>query len=290
MALLSLFTIRLNRYRIPIILALLMSSLLLALAYRNLHHYNQLLLQERQRITSIKKDSETILYTKIPGEQLLSQQEQNYYEQVLKLANHYLDQEYRQGKSTAVLKTEKQLYQTLLQGFEQGHNNTIYTKNDLVEKVSYLSYIIENNLRFQHPEAPKDSSLFFLQILPISSILIPSTTLVICLWILLLDRATHYKFLFASGISSQKYANHLLLLAVVLNIFLYAVWIAGQLVIHFQFQFAFQADYPVLENHTLTFIPVKEVIGQLSLTNFKIVITSLIGLRLCSAIILRQKK
>lgn len=261
MKLLSLFLIRLRRYRIPIVLPLVILALVLALNLRNRFQYEQLRLQDRHLVISLKKEAESFLYDK--ESESLDQEVQAYYENVLGLSNTYLEQEYLQGKGSSLIQTELQLYQLLVDWSTKGHNLNHYSDHELGDRLGHLTNLVHQNLSFNYWLAPKDFFLVLHQILSFTSLLIPGLVTVVCLCLALSDRSNHYGFLVTNGIVAKSYSSSLTLLGFCMSIACYVILLMSQTLVANYFDFSFQATYPILDRGNSHFIPVWEGIQDL---------------------------
>lgn len=246
MNLLSLFLLRLRRNHVFLALIGLAILLPLAVTYRNVLTSEQLKREDRVRITQIKQEAEAILYPSDPQLPPVPAEMTESYERLLALATSYLEKEYLQGKSQAVLEVELALYDELEASHQHGGASHQYSPRELAEKIAVYRQVVDQALSFHYPSAPRDFYLTLLQLLPASSYLLPLLTLCLLVWILATDLSRHRGLLFANGISAKQYATALTLLALVIQLTVYAVAVTLLLALARYFDFTFHSTYPIL--------------------------------------------
>ncbi|NQN68457.1 hypothetical protein HPA05_08330 [Streptococcus suis] len=246
MKLLSLFILRLRRNAIFLSLITAIALIPLALSYRNVLESEILRFEDRARITQVKKEAEMFLYSDGNEAQALDQESMDYYKKLLELTTTYLEKEHIQGKSQEVLETELELYQTLQNWEAKGHNINHFTNSELAERITVYKNVLEQTLTFHYPTAPKDVYLTLLQVLPASNYMIPLVICCLLAWLLMTDLSKHRGLLFINGLSPGQYATSLTLLALLLQVAIYALILFMLLLLAHQFQFTFQKDYPLL--------------------------------------------
>ncbi|HFI0563183.1 TPA: hypothetical protein ACGO35_000876 [Streptococcus suis] len=246
MKLLSLFILRLRRNAIFLSLITAIALIPLALSYRNVLEAENLRFEDRARITQVKKEAEMALYSDDNEAQALDQESMNYYKKLLELATTYLEKEHIQGKSQEVLETELELYQTLQNWEAKGNSVNHFTSSELAERITVYKKVLEQTLTFHYPTAPKDFYLTLLQVLPASNYMIPLVICCLLAWLLMTDLSKHRGLLFINGLSPSQYATSLTLLALLLQVAIYALILCMLLLLAHQFQFTFQEDYPLL--------------------------------------------
>ncbi|HFU4449078.1 TPA: hypothetical protein ACGO91_001309 [Streptococcus suis] len=246
MKLLSLFILRLRRNAIFLSLIATIALIPLALSYRNVLEAENLRFEDRARITQVKKEAEIVLYADDKEAQALDQESMDYYKKLLELTTTYLEKEHIQGKSQEVLETELELYQTMQNWEANGHNINHFTNSELTERITVYKKVLEQTLSFHYPTAPKDVYLTLLQVLPASIYMIPLVICCLLAWLLMTDLSKHRGLLFINGLSPGQYATSLTLLALLLQVAIYALILFMLLLLAHQFQFTFQEDYPLL--------------------------------------------
>lgn len=246
MKLLSLFILRLRRNAIFLSLIATIALIPLALSYRNVLEAENLRFEDRARITQVKKEAEIVLYADDKEAQALDQESMDYYKKLLELTTTYLEKEHIQGKSQEVLETELELYQTMQNWETNGHNINHFTNSELTERITVYKKVLEQTLSFHYPTAPKDVYLTLLQVLPASIYMIPLVICCLLAWLLMTDLSKHRGLLFINGLSPGQYATSLTLLALLLQVAIYALILFMLLLLAHQFQFTFQEDYPLL--------------------------------------------
>ncbi|HFU4000857.1 TPA: hypothetical protein ACGO3D_000961 [Streptococcus suis] len=246
MNLLLLFILRLKRNALFLALMTAVALIPLALSYRNVLEAENLRFEDRTRIIQVKKEAEIILYADDKEAQALDQESMDYYKKLLELATTYLEKEHIQGKSQEVLETELELYQTMQNWEAKGHNINHFTNSELAERITVYKKVLEQNLTFHYPTAPKDVYLTLLQVLPASNYMIPLVICCLLVWLLLTDLSKHRGLLFINGLSPGQYASSLTLLALLLQVAIYALILFMLLLFAHQFQFTFQEHYPIL--------------------------------------------
>lgn len=246
MNLLSLFILRLKRNAIFLALMTAVALIPLALSYRNVLEAENLRFEDRTRIIQVKKEAETFLYADDKEAQALDQESMDYYKKLLELTTTYLEKEHIQGKSQEVLETELELYQTLQNWEAKGHNINHFTNSELAERITVYKKVLEQALTFHYSTAPKDFYMTFLQLLPTSIYIIPLVICSLIVWLLMTDLSKHRGLLFINGLTPSQYATSLTLLALLLQVAIYALILFMLLLLAHQFQFTFQEDYPLL--------------------------------------------
>ncbi|MEI4366986.1 hypothetical protein V9Z29_04210 [Streptococcus suis] len=246
MNLLSLFILRLKRNAIFLALMTAVALIPLALSYRNVLEAENLRFEDRTRIIQVKKEAEIVLYADDKEAQALDQESMDYYKKLLELATTYLEKEHIQGKSQEVLETELELYQTLQNWEAKGNRINHFTSSELAERITVYKKVLEQTLTFHYPTAPKDFYLTLLQFLPVSNYMIPLIICCLLVWLLITDLSKHRGLLFINGLSPGQYATSLTLLALLLQVAIYALILFMLLLLVHQFQFTFQEQYPIL--------------------------------------------
>ncbi|HFI0645399.1 TPA: hypothetical protein ACGO4K_001201 [Streptococcus suis] len=246
MKLLSLFILRLKRNAIFLSLIATIALIPLALSYRNVLEAENLRFEDRARITQVKKEAEMALYSDDNEAQALDQESMDYYKKLLELATAYLEKEHIQGKSQEVLETELELYQTLQNWEAKGNRVNHFTSSELAESITVYKKVLKQALTFHYSTAPKDFYLTLLQLLPASIYIIPLVICCLLAWLLMTDLSKHRGLLFINGLSPGQYATSLTLLALLLQVAIYALILFMLLLLAHQFQFTFQEDYPLL--------------------------------------------
>lgn len=266
MKLLSLFILRLRRNAIFLSLITAIALIPFALSYRNVLESENLRFEDRARIIQVKKEAEIVLYADDKEAQALDQESMDYYKKLLELTTTYLEKEHIQGKSQEVLETELELYQTMQNWEANGHNINHFTNSELAERITVYKKVLEQNLTFHYPTAPKDVYLTLLQVLPASNYMIPLVICCLLVWLLLTDLSKHRGLLFINGLTPSQYATSLTLLALLLQVAIYALILFMLLLLAHQFQFTFQEKYPiVIGTNTLSTISVREQLQKLLL-------------------------
>ncbi|HEM4768657.1 TPA: hypothetical protein U1041_001552 [Streptococcus suis] len=266
MKLLSLFILRLKRNAIFLSLITAIALIPLALSYRNVLEAENLRFEDRTRIIQVKKEAEIVLYADDKEAQALDQESMDYYKKLLELTTTYLEKEHIQGKSQEVLETELELYQTMQNWEANGHNINHFTNSELAERITVYKKVLEQNLTFHYPTAPKDVYLTLLQVLPASNYMIPLVICCLLVWLLLTDLSKHRGLLFINGLTPSQYATSLTLLALLLQVAIYALILFMLLLLAHQFQFTFQEEYPLLVGtNTQSTISVREQLQKLLL-------------------------
>ncbi|MFM0877143.1 hypothetical protein [Streptococcus suis] len=266
MNLLLLFILRLKRNAIFLSLITAIALIPFAMSYRNVLEAENLRFEDRARIIQVTKEAEMALYSDDNEAQALDQESMDYYKKLLELATTYLEKEHIQGKSQEVLETELELYQTLQNWEANGHNINHFTNSELAERITVYKKVLEQNLTFHYPTAPKDVYLTLLQVLPASNYMIPLVICCLLVWLLLTDLSKHRGLLFINGLSPGQYASSLTLLALLLQVAIYALMLLMLLLLAQQFQFTFQEKYPiVIGTNTLSTISVREQLQKLLL-------------------------
>ncbi|MCQ8261027.1 hypothetical protein NF418_05960 [Streptococcus suis] len=246
MKLLSLFILRLRRNAIFLSLITAIALIPLALSYRNVLESENLRFEDRARIIQVKKEAEMALYSDDKEAQALDQESMDYYKKLLELATAYLEKEHIQGKSQEVLETELELYQTLQNWEAKGNRVNHFTSSELAERITVYKKVLEQTLTFHYSTAPKDVYLNLLQVLPASIYMIPLVICCLLAWLLMTDLSKHRGLLFINGLTPSQYATSLTLLALLLQVAIYALILFMLLLLAHQFQFTFQEDYPLL--------------------------------------------
>ncbi|MFM0585836.1 hypothetical protein P7J12_05340 [Streptococcus suis] len=266
MKLLSLFILRLRRNAIFLSLITAIALIPLALSYRNVLEAENLRFEDRSRIIQVKKEAEIVLYADDKEAQALDQESMDYYKKLLELTTTYLEKEHIQGKSQEVLETELELYQTMQNWEANGHNINHFTNSELAERITVYKKVLEQTLTFHYPTAPKDFYLTLLQLLPASIYIIPLVICCLLAWLLMTDLSKHRGLLFINGLTPSQYATSLTLLALLLQVAIYALILFMLLLLAHQFQFTFQEKYPiVIGTNTLSTISVREQLQKLLL-------------------------
>ncbi|HFU4055779.1 TPA: hypothetical protein ACGO6G_001843 [Streptococcus suis] len=291
MNLLLLFILRLKRNAIFLALMTAVALIPLALSYRNVLEAENLRFEDRTRIIQVKKEAEIVLYADDKEAQALDQESMDYYKKLLELATTYLEKEHIQGKSQEVLETELELYQ-LLQNWEaKGHNINHFTNSELAERITVYKKVLEQTLTFHYPTAPKDVYLTLLQVLPASNYMIPLVICCLLVWLLLTDLSKHRGLLFINGLSPGQYATNLTLLALLLQVAIYALMLFMLLLLAQQFQFTFQEHYPILiGTNPQSTISIREQLQKLLLEMAGVTGCYLVFIRLATAKILEKYK
>lgn len=291
MNLLSLFILRLKRNAIFLALMTTVALIPLALSYRNVLEAENLRFEDRTRIIQVKKEAEIVLYADDKEAQALDQESMDYYKKLLELATTYLEKEHIQGKSQEVLETELELYQTLQNWEEKGNRVNHFTSSELAERITVYKKVLEQTLTFHYPTAPKDIYLTLLQFLPASIYIIPLVICCLLAWLLMTDLSKHRGLLFINGLSPGQYATSLTLLALLLQVAIYALILFMLLLLAHQFQFTFQEDYPLLVGtNTLSTISIREQLQELLLVMAGVTGFYLTFIRLATAKVLQTYK
>lgn len=291
MNLLSLFILRLKRNAIFLSLITAIALIPLALSYRNVLEAENLRFEDRTRIIQVKKEAEIVLYADDKEAQALDQESMDYYKKLLELTTTYLEKEHIQGKSQEVLETELELYQTMQNWEANGHNINHFTNSELAERITVYKKVLEQNLTFHYPTAPKDVYLTLLQVLPASNYMIPLVICCLLVWLLLTDLSKHRGLLFINGLTPSQYATSLTLLALLLQVAIYALILFMLLLLAHQFQFTFQEEYPLLVGtNTQSTISVREQLQKLLLEMAGVTGFYLTFIRLATAKILEKYK
>ncbi|MFI3068356.1 hypothetical protein [Streptococcus suis] len=266
MNLLLLFILRLKRNAIFLSLITAIALIPFAMSYRNVLEAENLRFEDRTRIIQVKKEAEIVLYADDKEAQALDQESMDYYKKLLELTTTYLEKEHIQGKSQEVLETELELYQTMQNWEANGHNINHFTNSELAERITVYKKVLEQNLTFHYPTAPKDVYLTLLQVLPASNYMIPLVICCLLVWLLLTDLSKHRGLLFINGLTPSQYATSLTLLALLLQVAIYVLILFMLLLLAHQFQFTFQEKYPiVIGTNTLSTISVREQLQKLLL-------------------------
>ncbi|HFI0025090.1 TPA: hypothetical protein ACGOVU_000714 [Streptococcus suis] len=291
MNLLLLFILRLKRNAIFLALMTAVALIPLALSYRNVLEAENLRFEDRTRIIRVKKEAETFLYADDREAQALDQESMDYYKKLLELATTYLEKEHIQGKSQEVLETELELYQTLQNWEAKGNRVNHFTNSELAERITVYKKVLEQTLTFHYPTAPKDVYLTLLQILPVSNYIIPLVICCLLVWLLMSDLSKHRGLLFINGLSPGQYATSLTLLALLLQVAIYALILFMLLLLAHQFQFTFQEHYPILIGTNLqSTIAIREQLQKLLLEMAGVTVFYLAVIRLATAKILEKYK
>ncbi|HEL1837959.1 TPA: hypothetical protein TX084_000365 [Streptococcus suis] len=291
MNLLLLFILRLKRNAIFLSLITAIALIPFALSYRNVLEAENLRFEDRTRIIQVKKEAEIVLYADDKEAQALDQESMDYYKKLLELTTTYLEKEHIQGKSQEVLETELELYQTMQNWEANGHNINHFTSSELAERITVYKKVLEQNLTFHYPTAPKDVYLTLLQVLPASNYMIPLVICCLLVWLLLTDLSKHRGLLFINGLSPGQYASSLTLLALLLQVAIYALILFMLLLLAHQFQFTFQEKYPiVIGTNTLSTISVREQLQKLLLEMAGVTCCYLVFIRLATAKVLQTYK
>ncbi|HEM4672709.1 TPA: hypothetical protein U1Z92_002162 [Streptococcus suis] len=291
MKLLSLFILRLRRNAIFLSLITAIALIPLALSYRNVLESENLRFEDRARIIQVKKEAEMALYSDDNEAQALNQESMDYYKKLLELATTYLEKEHIQGKSQEVLETELELYQTLQNWEAKGNRVNHFTSSELAERITVYKKVLEQALTFHYSTAPKDVYLNLLQVLPASIYMIPLLICCLLAWLLMTDLSKHRGLLFINGLSPGQYATSLTLLALLLQVAIYALILFMLLLLAHQFQFTFQEDYPLLVGtNTQSTISVREQLQKLLLEMAGVTGFYLTFIRLATAKVLQRYK
>ncbi|MGQ7424806.1 hypothetical protein ACTGVR_10025 [Streptococcus suis] len=291
MNLLLLFILRLKRNAIFLSLITAIALIPFAMSYRNVLEAENLRFEDRTRIIQVKKEAEIVLYADDKEAQALDQESMDYYKKLLELTTTYLEKEHIQGKSQEVLETELELYQTMQNWEANGHNINHFTNSELAERITVYKKVLEQNLTFHYPTAPKDVYLTLLQVLPASNYMIPLVICCLLVWLLLTDLSKHRGLLFINGLSPSQYATSLTLLALLLQVAIYALILFMLLLLAHQFQFTFQEDYPLLvSTNTLSTISIREQLQKLLLEMAGVTCCYLVFIRLATAKVLQTYK
>ncbi|HFI0634249.1 TPA: hypothetical protein ACGO2X_001808 [Streptococcus suis] len=291
MNLLLLFILRLKRNAIFLALMTAVALIPLALSYRNVLEAENLRFEDRTRIIQVKKEAEIVLYADDKEAQALDQESMDYYKKLLELTTTYLEKEHIQGKSQEVLETELELYQTLQNWEAKGHNINHFTNSELAERITVYKKVLEQTLTFHYPTAPKDIYLTLLQVLPASNYIIPLVICCLLVWLLMSDLSKHRGLLFINGLSPGQYATSLTLLALLLQVAIYALILFMLLLLAQQFQFTFQEHYPILiGTNPLSTITAGKQLQKLLLEMAGVTGFYLVFIRLATAKILEKCK
>ncbi|NQP65772.1 hypothetical protein HO908_09620 [Streptococcus suis] len=291
MKLLSLFILRLRRNAIFLSLITAIALIPLALSYRNVLEVENLRFEDRAHIIQVKKEAEMALYSDDNEAQALDQESMDYYKKLLELTTFYLEKEHIQGKSQEVLETELELYQTLQNWEAKGNRVNHFTSSELAERIIVYKKVLEQALTFHYPTAPKDFYLTLLQFLPASIYIIPLVVCSLIVWLLMTDLSKHRGLLFINGLTPSQYATSLTLLALLLQVAIYALILFMLLLLAHQFQFTFQADYPLLVGtNTLSTISIREQLQKLLLVMAGVTGFYLTFIRLATAKVLQTYK
>ncbi|MFM0583861.1 hypothetical protein [Streptococcus suis] len=291
MNLLLLFILRLKRNAIFLSLITAIALIPFAMSYRNVLEAENLRFEDRTRIIQVKKEAEIVLYADDKEAQALDQESMDYYKKLLELTTTYLEKEHIQGKSQEVLETELELYQTMQNWEANGHNINHFTNSELAERITVYKKVLEQTLTFHYPTAPKDFYLTLLQLLPASIYIIPLVICCLLAWLLMTDLSKHRGLLFINGLSPSQYATSLTLLALLLQVAIYALILFMLLLLAHQFQFTFQEKYPiVIGTNTLSTISVREQLQKLLLEMAGVTGFYLTFIRLTTAKVLQTYK
>ncbi|HFI0938703.1 TPA: hypothetical protein ACGOX9_001657 [Streptococcus suis] len=291
MNLLLLFILRLKRNAIFLSLITAIALIPFAMSYRNVLEAENLRFEDRTRIIQVKKEAEIVLYADDKEAQALDQESMDYYKKLLELTTTYLEKEHIQGKSQEVLETELELYQTMQNWEANGHNINHFTNSELAERITVYKKVLEQALTFHYPTAPKDFYLNLLQVLPASIYMIPLVICCLLAWLLITDLSKHRGLLFINGLSPSQYATSLTLLALLLQVAIYALMLLMLLLLAQQFQFTFQEKYPiVIGTNTLSTISVREQLQKLLLEMAGVTGFYLTFIRLATAKVLQTYK
>ncbi|MGM5693354.1 hypothetical protein [Streptococcus suis] len=291
MNLLSLFILRLKRNAIFLALMTAVALIPLALSYRNVLEAENLRFEDRTRIIQVKKEAEIVLYADDKEAQALDQESMDYYKKLLELATTYLEKEHIQGKSQEVLETELELYQTLQNWEAKGNRVNHFTSSELTELITVYKKVLEQTLTFHYPTAPKDFYLTLLQFLPVSNYMIPLVICCLLVWLLITDLSKHRGLLFINGLSPGQYATSLTLLALLLQVAIYALILFMLLLLVHQFRFTFQEQYPILIGaNPQSTITVGKQLQKLLLEMAGVTVFYLAVIRLATAKILEKYK
>ncbi|HEM5035685.1 TPA: hypothetical protein U1211_001905 [Streptococcus suis] len=291
MKLLSLFILRLRRNAIFLSLITAIALIPFAMSYRNVLEAENLRFEDRARITQVKKEAEIALYSDDNEAQALDQESIDYYKKLLELATAYLEKEHIQGKSQEVLKTELELYQTLQNWEAKGNRVNHFTSSELAERITVYKKVLEQALTFHYSTAPKDFYMTLLQVLPASNYMIPLVICSLIVWLLMTDLSKHRGLLFINGLTPSQYATSLTLLALLLQVAIYALILFMLLLLTHQFQFTFQEGYPLLVGtNTLSTISIREQLQKLLLVMAGVTVFYLTFIRLATAKLLEKYK
>ncbi|MDG4501562.1 hypothetical protein [Streptococcus suis] len=291
MNLLLLFILRLKRNAIFLSLITAIALIPFAMSYRNVLEAENLRFEDRTRIIQVKKEAEIVLYADDKEAQALDQESMDYYKKLLELTTTYLEKEHIQGKSQEVLETELELYQTMQNWEANGHNINHFTSSELAERITVYKKVLEQTLTFHYPTAPKDFYMTFLQLLPTSIYIIPLVICSLIVWLLMTDLSKHRGLLFINGLSPSQYATSLTLLALLLQVAIYALILFMLLLLAHQFQFTFQEDYPILiGTNTQSTISIREQLQKLLLVMASVTGFYLTFIRLATAKVLQTYK
>ncbi|HEM3194982.1 hypothetical protein [Streptococcus suis] len=291
MNLLLLFILRLKRNAIFLSLITAIALIPFAMSYRNVLEAENLRFEDRSRIIQVKKEAEIVLYADDKEAQALDQESMDYYKKLLELTTTYLEKEHIQGKSQEVLETELELYQTMQNWEANGHNINHFTNSELAERITVYKKVLEQTLTFHYPTAPKDVYLTLLQLLPASIYIIPLVICCLLAWLLMTDLSKHRGLLFINGLSPSQYATSLTLLALLLQVAIYALILFMLLLLAHQFQFTFQEKYPiVIGTNTLSTISIREQLQKLLLEMAGVTGFYLTFIRLATAKALQRYK
>lgn len=291
MNLLSLFILRLKRNAIFLALMTAVALIPLALSFRNVLEAENLRFEDRTRIIRVKKEAEIVLYADDKEAQALDQESMDYYKKLLELATTYLEKEHIQGKSQEVLETELELYQTLQNWEVKGNRINHFTSSELAERITIYKKVLEQTLTFHYPTAPKDFYLTLLQFLPASNYMIPLVICCLLVWLLMSDLSKHRGLLFINGLSPGQYATSLTLLALLLQVTIYALILLMLLQLVHQFQFTFQEKYPILIGaNPQSTITVGKKLQKLLLEMAGVTVFYLAVIRLATAKLLQRYK
>lgn len=291
MNLLLLFILRLKRNAIFLSLITAIALIPFAMSYRNVLEAENLRFEDRTRIIQVKKEAEIVLYADDKEAQALDQESMDYYKKLLELTTTYLEKEHIQGKSQEVLETELELYQTMQNWEANGHNINHFTNSELAERITVYKKVLDQTLTFHYPTAPKDFYLNLLQVLPASIYMIPLVICCLLAWLLMTDLSKHRGLLFINGLTPSQYATSLTLLALLLQVAIYALILFMLLLLAHQFQFTFQEKYPiVIGTNTLSTISVREQLQKLLLVMAGVTGFYLTFIRLATAKVLQTYK
>ncbi|NQL66839.1 hypothetical protein HO447_09395 [Streptococcus suis] len=291
MKLLSLFILRLRRNAIFLSLITAIALIPLALSYQNVLEVENLRFEDRAHIIQVKKEAEMALYSDDNEAQALDQESMDYYKKLLELTTFYLEKEHIQGKSQEVLETELELYQTLQNWEAKGNRVNHFTSSELAERIIVYKKVLEQALTFHYPTAPKDFYLTLLQFLPASIYIIPLVVCSLIVWLLMTDLSKHRGLLFINGLTPSQYATSLTLLALLLQVAIYALILFMLLLLAHQFQFTFQENYPLpVGTNTLSTISIREQLQKLLLEMAGVTGFYLTFIRLATAKVLQTYK
>ncbi|MDG4510200.1 hypothetical protein ACTGUQ_05785 [Streptococcus suis] len=284
MNLLLLFILRLKRNAIFLSLITAIALIPFAMSYRNVLEAENLRFEDRTRIIQVKKEAEIVLYADDKEAQALDQESMDYYKKLLELTTTYLEKEHIQGKSQEVLETELELYQTMQNWEAKGNRVNHFTSSELAERITVYKKVLEQTLTFHYSTAPKDFYMTFLQLLPASIYIIPLVICCLLAWLLMTDLSKHRGLLFINGLTPGQYATSLTLLALLLQVAIYALILFMLLLLAHQFQFTFQEDYPLLVGtNTLSTISIREQLQKLLLEMAGVTCCYLVFIRLATA-------